>query len=72
MTRAQINELMIIIAGSDELCALAGDWTERGYKLTGGRLWRRGDGTATVRLVWRNRAEAVSTLTCVMRGVPTS
>lgn len=44
-------------------------WCADGYLCTGGRVWRCRDGSFTARIVWRNRAAIVSTITCTVRGL---
>lgn len=44
-------------------------WIASGYECTGARLWRCRDGRFTARLVWRNRAAVVSTVTCTVQGL---
>lgn len=68
--RARSVEIDRIVAGNDELCLIESDWIERGYVRAGVRAWACRDHTITVRLVWRKRGAALSTVTCVMRGLP--
>jgi hypothetical protein len=44
-------------------------WLGNGYARSSGRLYRCRDGSYTARLVWRNRAEIVSTITYTVRGL---
>lgn len=43
--------------------------TEEGYVVTGGRAYRRKDGTWTARIVMRNREAVISTLTLTVQGL---
>jgi hypothetical protein len=44
-------------------------WRGNGDARAGGRLYRCRDGRYTARLVWRNRAEIISTITYTVRGL---
>lgn len=68
--RARPAEIERLVAASDELCQLDAEYIERGYVRAGARAWSCRDRTITLRLVWRKRGAALSTLTCVMRGLP--
>lgn len=51
------------------IAALDTMWRDRGYQRTRARASRRRDGTFTVRIVWRNRDELVSAITCTFEGL---
>jgi hypothetical protein len=68
--RARPIEIECLVAASDELCQLEAEYVERGYVRAGARAWACRDRTITLRLVWRKRGAALSTVTCVMRGLP--
>lgn len=44
-------------------------WRADGYAVSGGRMWRRNDGTWTARIVWRNRDAVVSTVVYTVQGL---
>jgi hypothetical protein len=62
-------ELNTLLAADGGLARQHATWTAQGYSLTSARLWQCRDGTVTARLVWRNRAEVVSTVTWTVQGI---
>jgi hypothetical protein len=68
--RARPIEIERLVAASDEFCQLEAEYVERGFGRAGARAWSCRDRTVTLRLVWRKRGAALSTVTCVMRGLP--
>lgn len=74
MTRRRTSPRKIVdfeqlLAADAELCKQDAFWRGAGYQRVGARLWRRRDGNITARLVWRNRAAAVSTVTYTVQWV---
>lgn len=43
--------------------------SRNGYERTSARLWQRKDGSFTARVVWRNRAARISTVTYIVQGL---
>lgn len=73
MTRRKPRRLTIsieqLLASSDTIRKQHELWTAERYAITSARLWRCRDGSFTARVVWRNRTEIVSTVTCTVQGV---
>lgn len=58
-----------ILAASELIRKQHSVWTADGYVATGARLYHCRDGSYTARVVWRNRAAIVSTVTCTVQGL---
>lgn len=61
-----IEQLLAADAGLAKQDAM---WRADGYEVSSARLWRCKDRTFTARVVWRNRAALVSTITCTVQGI---
>lgn len=67
--RRLVIDIADVLAASPLLARMDAQWLANGYDRTSARLWRCPDGSYTARLVWRDRARALSTITFTVRGV---
>jgi hypothetical protein len=71
MTRARrlVIDMDRVLAADTGLAESDAMWVGKGYVRSSARLWQCRDGSYTARLVWRKRADILSTITFTVRGL---
>lgn len=67
--RRPVVEYQQLLAADPLLSKKDAHLKAEGYDVTSARLWRCKDLTFTARVVWRNRASIVSTITYTIQGL---